>query len=77
MSIYSNVTEQASIILRNLADQQKNQRAEKFENRNLKQTHGIKLPESFSPITEKIDEVKKSTQDLGDVIKNHNHKHLN
>ena len=30
----------------------------------------IKLAESLSPITEKLDEVKKSTQALGDVIKN-------
>ena len=35
----------------------------------LKQTHDIKLAESLSPNTEKLDEVKNSTQDLGDVIK--------
>ena len=69
MSIYSNVTEKDLINLRKLAEQQKNQRAEKIKNRILKQTHDIKLAESLSPITEKLDEVKKSTQELGDVIK--------
>ena len=68
MSIYSNVTEQGLIILRKLAEQQKNQRALEFKNRILKQTHDIKLAESLSPITEKIDEVKETTQNLGDVI---------
>ena len=69
MSIYSNVTEQDLINRRTLADQQKEQWAEKIENRILKQTHVIKLAENLSSITEKLDEVKKTTQDLGDVIK--------
>ena len=69
MSIYSNVKEQDLINLRKLAEQQKNQRNEKIKNRILKQTHDIKLAENFSPITEKLDEVKKSIQELGDVIK--------
>ena len=69
MSIYSNETEQDLINLRKLAEQQKNQRAEKIKNRILKQTHDIKLAESLSPITEKLDEINKSTQELGDVIK--------
>ena len=69
MSIFSKVTEQDLIIRRNLPDQQKEQRAEKSENRILKQTHVIKLAENLSPIIEKLDEVKKTTQDLGDVIK--------
>ena len=69
MSIHSNVTEQDLINLRNLAEQCKNQRAEKIKNRILQQTHDIKIAESLSPITEILDEVKKSTQDLGDVIK--------
>ena len=51
MSIYSNVTEQDLISLRELAEQQKNQRALKIKNRILKQTHNIKLAESLSPIT--------------------------
>ena len=45
MSIYPNVTEQDLHNLRKLAEQQKNQRAEKIKNRILKQTHGIKLAE--------------------------------
>ena len=69
MSVYSNVTEQDLINLRKLAEQQKTQRALKIKNRILKQTHYIKLAESLSPITEKLDELKTSTQDLGDVFK--------
>ena len=80
MSIYSNVTEQDMINLRKLAEQQKNQRALKIKNKILKHTHDIKLAESLSPITKKLDEVKESTQKLGDVIKesnSENEKNLN
>ena len=69
MSIYSNVNEKDLINLRNLAEQQKNQRVLEIKNRILKQTHDIKLAESFSPITEKLDEVKESTQEIGEIIK--------
>ena len=69
MSIYSNVTEQDLINLRKLAEQQKNQRALKIKNRILKQTHDINLAESLSPITKKLDEIKETTQNIGDVIK--------
>ena len=69
MSIYSNVTEKDLDNLRKLANQQKNQQALKIKNRILKQTHDIKLAESLSPITKKLDEVNKSTQELGYVIK--------
>ena len=58
MSIYSNVTEQELDNLRKLAEQQKEQRALKIKNRNLKQTHDFKLAESLSPITKKLDEIK-------------------
>ena len=51
MSIYSNVTEQDLINLRTLAQQRKEQRAEKTKIRILKQTHDIKLAESLSAIT--------------------------
>ena len=63
MSIYSNVTEQDLINPRKLAEQQKNQRAEKIKNRILKQTHDVKLAESLSPVTKKLDEVNKFTQE--------------
>ena len=63
MRIFSNVTEQDLINLRKLAEQQKNQRAEKIKNRIFKQTHDVRLAESLSPITEKIDEVKKILKD--------------
>ena len=62
MSIYSNVTEQDLDNLRKLAQQQKNQRALKIKNRILKQTHDVKLAESLSPITKKLDEV-------GEIVK--------
>ena len=69
MSIYSNVTEQDSTNLRKLAERQKNQRAEKIKKRKLKQTHDVELAQSLSPITKRLDEVKESTEKLGDVIK--------
>ena len=80
MSIYSNVTEQDLDNLRKLAEQQKEQRAHKIKNRILKQTHDIKLAESLSPITKKLDEttkklgdvIEESTQNLGNVIKENN-----
>ena len=80
MSIYSNVTEQDLINQRKLAEQQKNQRAEKIKNKILKQTHDVKLAVSLSPITNKLDEtsknlgdvIKESTQTLGNVIKENN-----
>ena len=69
MSIFSNVTEQDLISLRKIAEQQKNQRALKVKNKILQQTHDVKLAESLTPITEKLDEVKETTQNLGDVFK--------
>ena len=80
MSIYSNVTEQDLINLHKLAEQQKEQRALKIRNKILRETHDIKLAESLSPITKKLDEtskklgdvIKESTQNLGNVIKESN-----
>ena len=69
MSIHSNVTEQDLVNLRKLAEQQKNQRAEKIENKILKQTHDIKLAESFNPITIKLDTINDSAKQLGELIK--------
>ena len=54
------------INLRELPEQQKNQRALKIKIKILEQTHDIKLAESSSPITKKLDE---TTQKLGDVNK--------
>ena len=45
MNNYSNVTEQDLMNLRKLAEQQKNQRVLKINNRILKQTHDIKIAE--------------------------------
>ena len=64
MSIYSNVTEQDLINLRKLAEQQKSQRALKIKNRILKQTHDVKLAESLSPITKKLDTINETTKQL-------------
>ena len=70
MSIYSNVTEQDLINLRKLAEQQKEQRALKIKNRIfLKQTHDIKLAESLSPITKKLDTNNESTKQVGEIVK--------
>ena len=70
MSFYSDVREQDLIKLRKLAEQQKSRRAEKVENRILKQTHDIKLAESLSPITKKLDEFNKSTKTIGELVEN-------
>ena len=77
MSIYSNVTEQDMINLRKLAQHQKEQRALKIKNRILKQTHDVKLAESLSPITKKLEEVNKSTKKIGEVIKESNSENEN
>ena len=69
MSVYSNVTEQDLKTLGKLAEQQKEQRALKIKNINLKQTHDIKLAESLSALTKKLDEVNESTQKIGKLVK--------
>ena len=77
MSIYSNVTEKGLDNLRKLAQQQKEERALKIKNRILKETHDIKLIESLSPITKKIDKINKSTKKLRNVIKEPNSENEN
>ena len=72
MSIYSKVTEQDLISLRKLAEQQREQRAEKIKKRILKQTHDNKIAESLLPITKKLDEVKETTQEVSEIIKENN-----
>ena len=74
MSFYSNVTEQNLDNLRKLAEQQKNQQALKIRNRISKQTHDVKLAESLSPITKKLDTINKSTKEIGEVFKETNSK---
>ena len=69
MSKYPTVTEQHLIDLRNLAEQQKNERTLKIENRVFKLTHDVKLTESFSPITKELDEFNESTQKIGEIVK--------
>ena len=74
MSFSSNVSEQDLINLRKFAEQQKNQRPEKIKKRILKQTHDVKLAESFSLISKKLDEVNKPTQKVSDIMKESNSK---
>ena len=64
-------------VLRKLAEQQKNQRALKNKNRNLKQSLDKKLSENLSSKTNKLEEVKKSTQNLGDIMKESNSENEN
>ena len=64
-----NVTEQDLINLSKLAQQQKDIRATKIENRVLKQTHDKKLAESLWPITKKLEEVDNTTEEIGEVSK--------
>ena len=72
MSIYSDKTEQDLINLRNLAEQQKDQRALKIKTRSLKQTQDIKLAGTLSPITMKLEEVNESVQQLREIVKQSN-----
>ena len=65
------------INLRKLAEQQKEQRAVIFKNKILKQTHDIKLAESLSPITKKLDTFNKFTKEIGEVIKTSNSENEN
>ena len=71
MNIYTKVTQQDLINLSKLAEQQENQREIKIENRVLRETRDRKLTESLAPRTKKL-EVNKSTQKLGEVIKENN-----
>ena len=69
MSIHSNVTGQDWINLRELGEEQKEQRTLKIKNRILKQTDDVKLAESLSPVTKKVEEVSESAKKIGEVIK--------
>ena len=62
ISIHPKVSERDLIILRELAEQQKNQRAIEIKKIILKPAYDIKLAESLSPITKKLDEVNELTQ---------------
>ena len=64
MSIYPNVTQEDLNKLSQLAEQQKEQRANKIKNRILKQTHDEKLAETFKPITNKLEKINETTTNL-------------
>ena len=55
--------------LRNLAEQQSNQRENKIKIRILKQTPDKKLSEKLSPITKKLHEEKESNEKLDEIVK--------
>ena len=74
MCLYSNITEQDLVNLRKLAEQQKNERAQKIKNRILKQTHDVKLAENLSPITKKVYTINENTKEIGEVINETNSK---
>ena len=76
MSIYSNATEKDLDNLSKLAEQQKEQRALKIKNRILKKTHDVKLAESLSPITKKLDTINESNKKISEVIKESNSEKL-
>ena len=72
MSIYPNETEQdLTFCYEILLSNSKINELSKVK-RQLKQTHDIKLAESLSPITLKLDTVNESTKILGDMIKESN-----
>ena len=69
MSIYSNVSEQDLINLRNLAQQQKEQRALKIKNRILEKKHDKKLAESLSLLTKRLDLIENNKgETIGNLI---------
>ena len=76
MSSYSDVTQKDLDNLRKLVEQQKEQRALKIKNRILKQTHDVKLAESLSPITKKLDTIIESIKKISEVIKESNSEKL-
>ena len=63
------MTEEDLNNLGKIAERQKNQRANKFKNRVLKETHDIKLAENLCPITKKLSELIESTKKIGELVK--------
>ena len=59
-------------VLRELTEQQKNQRALKLKSRFLKQTHDIKSAKSLSPINKKLDTFIESNNKISEVNKDSN-----
>ena len=72
MSIFSIVTEKDLDNLRKLAQQRKEQRSLIIKNRNLKQTHDVKLAGNLSPIPKKLDSISESTDKIANVVKESN-----
>ena len=72
MNFYSTVTEQDMINLRKLAAQHKTLRALQIKNSVLKQTHGVKLAESLSPISKKLEVINERTEKIGEIVEEGN-----
>ena len=68
MSFYPNLSKQDLINLSKLAEQQKNQRAIKIKNKVSRQKFDKLLAEPFSFLTNKLEEVVKTTKNLGEVL---------
>ena len=64
MSIYPKVSQQDLYILSELANQLKNERANEFRNRILKQTHDKKLAENLPLFLKKLDTVNETIEDF-------------
>ena len=69
MSVHATVTKEDLIRVGRLAEKQKNQRVIKNTNKFLKQTHYKKLAENFQHITERLEEVNKSTKEQKKILK--------
>ena len=62
------MTKEDSINSSKIAEQRKNQRANKIKNRISKETHDKDIAESSSPVTKKLEEVNHFSQKLGEPI---------
>ena len=67
--IYPNATEQDMINLTEIAEQQRNQRANNIQVKFLKQTNDKKRGESFKPITKQLRDVKNCTERSQQVLR--------
>ena len=68
MTTHTNVTKEDLINLSKLAEQQKNQGANKIKYRIFKYTHEKELEESFSLITKKTGKNNESTKKLSKTV---------
>ena len=77
MSFYPIVTKEDLIFFIWLSWTKEKSKSSKSKIRRIKQTDDIKVAENLSRITKKLEEVKQSTQKLGDVINESNYEKEN